>query len=86
MTPDQLQFYGHALGMVRAARAGTLAEWRDHQRAVADLRPKMGAIYQPYPYPNRALVKALAYSLREGLISRADFADVLKNVMGRHEL
>jgi hypothetical protein len=41
-------------------------------------------MYQPYPHPNRALVKALYCSLREGLISRVEFAAMLTIVMGRH--
>lgn len=41
-------------------------------------------IYQPYPFPNRALVKALYESLREHLISRAEFAACLTFVMERH--
>lgn len=41
-------------------------------------------IYQPYPVRNRALVKALAASLREHLISRAEFVACLILVMGRH--
>jgi len=40
--------------------------------------------YEPYPIPNRALVKALYASLRERLISRAEFAAMLQIVMGRH--
>lgn len=40
--------------------------------------------YQPYPVPNRALVKALYASLREQLISRAEFVACLVIVMGRH--
>lgn len=41
-------------------------------------------LYQPYPHPNRALVKALYNSLREHLISRAEFVACLLLVMGRH--
>jgi hypothetical protein len=41
-------------------------------------------MYQPYPHPNRALVKALYLSLREGLISRAEFVACLLIVMGKH--
>lgn len=41
-------------------------------------------IYQPYPHPNRALARALYQSLREHLISRAEFAACLLVVMGRH--
>jgi hypothetical protein len=40
--------------------------------------------YQVYPHPNRALVKALYQSLREGLISRAEFVACLLIVMGKH--
>lgn len=41
-------------------------------------------IFQVYPHPNRALVKALYASLREHLISRAEFVACLILVMGRH--
>lgn len=45
-------------------------------------------LFQPYPHPNRALVKALYTSLytslREGLISRVEFVACLLNVMGKH--
>lgn len=43
-------------------------------------------IYQVYPHPNRALVKALYMSLREGLISRAEFVACLIIVMGAHRI
>jgi len=84
MTLDQLHFYGHQLGMVRAAKTGTLADWREHQRAAAELREKIGPVYQCYPHPNRALVKALSTSLREHLISRSEFVSCIQNVMERH--
>lgn len=46
----------------------------------------MTELYQVYPFRNRALVKALYWSLREGLISRAEFAACLVIVMGRHRV
>ena len=42
--------------------------------------------YEPYPHPNRALVKALYNSLREHLISRAEFAAMIQIVMGKHRV
>jgi len=41
-------------------------------------------VYQPYPHPNKALVRALYQSLRGHLISRAEFAACLAMVMGKH--
>jgi hypothetical protein len=86
MNTDELQYAAHQLGMVRAGRAQAYDDWRAHQRAAAALRPMIGPVYQCYPYPNKALVKALASSLREHLISRAEFAACLPNVMEKHEM
>ena len=84
MTMIQLQYAAHQIGMVRASKANALADWRAHQRAAAELREKIGPIYQPYPFPNRALVKALYNSLAAHLISRPEFACCIQNVMERH--
>ena len=84
MTPTQLQLAAHQIGMVRSSKAGALDEWRAHQRQVAALRVEVGAVYAPYPHPNRALVKALYASVREHLISRAEFAACIISIMGRH--
>ena len=40
--------------------------------------------YAVYPYPNRAVVKALYTALRLAVIDRAEFAACLKTVMGAH--
>ena len=68
--------------IVAALAVGGLAERLAHQRAAAELREKIGPVYQPYPFANRALVKALYNSLRGGLISRADFACCMANMRG----
>ncbi len=57
------------------------ARWCALNKAAAALR-EGAQVYQPYPYENRALVKALATSLSDGLLSRADFACCLANVRG----
>lgn len=41
-------------------------------------------IYQPYPRPNRALVKALYASLRAHEIDLETFSACLRMVMGAH--
>lgn len=41
-------------------------------------------IYQPYPHPNRALVRAIYHALREGVISRVAFVAGIKMIMGKH--
>lgn len=87
MTPNELQLAAHQIGMVRAAKTTdpqALAEWREHQKAAAGLRTKVGSVFQVYPFPNRALVKALTASLNEHLITRADFAACLQNVIGEY--
>ena len=43
-------------------------------------------MYAPYPYPNKALVKALYASVREHQISRAEFAACIISIMGRHHV
>jgi hypothetical protein len=88
MTPDQIALAAHQLGMHMAMKeidtpAG-LDRWRRHNLAASSLREKVGFVYQPYAFPNKALVKALYNSLQEGVISRADFAACLPNVMGKH--
>jgi putative component of toxin-antitoxin plasmid stabilization module len=84
MTLTQIQLAAHQIGMVRAMRANDDAELRAHQQAAAELRAKAGPVYRCYPHRNRALVKALACSLREHLISRQEFACCLLNVMEKH--
>jgi hypothetical protein len=84
MTHAQLFLACHQIGMVRAMRENDEAELRAHQQAAAELRAKVGPVYRPYPHRNRALVKALAHSLREGLISRQEFACCIQNVMEKH--
>ena len=83
MTTDQLQLYAHQIGMVRAARTGTLADWREHQVAAAELREKVGAVYQPYPQPNRALVKA-AYNTLQEEQDYESFGAILSCVRGEY--
>jgi hypothetical protein len=88
MTNDQLMLAAHQIGMVRAAKQTTDPQIRDqyvaHSIEVAALRTKVGHVYEVYPNPNRELVKALYTSLREGLISRVEFASCLQNMMGEY--
>lgn len=86
MTLDEIQLAAHQLGMYKANldTPEGLASWREHNRAAAEIRERVGETYQPYAFPNKALVKALYTSLEEGLISRCDFAACIQNVMGRH--
>lgn len=84
MTPAQLQLAAHQIGMIKAERANARDQVRAHQQAVAELRPTAGPIYAVYPHPNKALVKALYASVREHLITRAEFAACLQNVMGAY--
>jgi len=88
MTNDQLQLAAHQIGMYKANidTPQGIADWRAHNRAAAELRERIGAIFDPYPYPNKALVRALYASLAEHLISRAEFACCMQNVIGRHRL
>jgi len=83
MTPNELQFYDHQLGMVRAARTGTLADWREHLEAMTVLRARIGPVYSPYPQPCRALVKAAYNALREDR-DYADFGAVMSCVRGEY--
>lgn len=77
---------GHQIGMYLAHKEldhGGIVAWRSHNREAAALRELWGPTYQPYPFPNKALVKALYSSLREHLITRAEFVACLSNVLGR---
>lgn len=89
MTKDQITLAAHQIGMyLEMKRINTpdgLTAWRAHNRAASELRERIGGTYQLYMFPNRALVKALYVSLREGLISRPEFASCLQNVMGKHK-
>ena len=44
----------------------------------------MNKPYAVYPYPNRAVVRALYVALRLAVIDRAAFAACIKTVMGAH--
>lgn len=84
MTLDEIQLAAHALGMYLADidTPDGLEKWRAHNRAAAELRERIGFVYQPYAFPSKALMKATYDALAEHLISRADFAAVLSNVRG----
>ena len=85
---DEIELAGHQINMYLAdiGTAEGLACWRAHNRAAAELRERVGFVYQPYSFPNRALVKATYDALAEHLISRKDFADVLSNVRGNYRV
>lgn len=42
-------------------------------------------MYQPYPRPNRALVKVLYISLRKGLITLSEWAAMMRVIMGDYQ-
>lgn len=84
MTLDQIRLAAHQLGMY-ISRADP-AMWRAHRETANALWAKVGFVYEPYPRPNKDVVKALYVSLREGLIDRAEFAACMANVMGKHRV
>jgi len=89
MTKDELFLAAHQIGMYLAMRRidtpEGLAKWREHNRAAAELREKIGPIYQPYAFPHKALVKA-AYNTLQEEHDYKDFGAIMPNVRGRYRL
>jgi hypothetical protein len=85
LTLDQIQLAAHQLGMYLADidTAEGLAQWRAHNRAASELRERVGATYQPYAFPNKALVKAAYNTLHEEK-SYKDFGAMLSCVRGKY--
>jgi hypothetical protein len=87
MTQDEIQLAGHQL-LMYTANIDTpegLAQWRLHNRKAAEVRERLGKTYQPYKFPNRALVKAAYNTLREEK-NYADFGAMLSCVRGKYLL
>lgn len=86
MTLDEIRLASHQIAMYKAHKSlpGTIGEWRKHNRAAAALRGKVGTIYQPYPFPNKDIAKALYLSLSAHEIDRPTFAACMASLTGKY--